>query len=67
MKNSVILAVLLLLSAVMVAEAQRFPGVSLGGGGGQRCGPHICLRGQRCINVRVSCSGAPCSRLYRCA
>ncbi|KAK8775159.1 uncharacterized protein LOC144097169 [Amblyomma americanum] len=66
MKNSAILLALLLLSAVMMTEAQRFNGGFPGQGGGRRCGRQVCRRGQRCIEVPVRCFRAPCPRVFRC-
>ncbi|XP_077486059.1 uncharacterized protein LOC144097173 [Amblyomma americanum] len=65
MKNSAIVLALLLLSAVMVAEAQQFGG-GFPGRGGFRCGRQICRRGQRCIQVPVRCFRPPCRRFFRC-
>ncbi|XP_075741144.1 uncharacterized protein LOC142790000 [Rhipicephalus microplus] len=63
MKKLCIVLAIVLLSSVMLSDAQRFPG---GGLGGLRCGRQVCRRGQRCIEVPVRCFRAPCPRLFRC-
>uniref|UniRef100_A0A6M2CYU0 Putative conserved secreted protein n=1 Tax=Rhipicephalus microplus TaxID=6941 RepID=A0A6M2CYU0_RHIMP len=71
MKNLFLLVAVLLLSAALFTEAQRFPGGGGGGGfprpgGGRRCGNLVCRPRQRCVPQQVQCIRAPCPTLYRC-
>ncbi|XP_077488552.1 uncharacterized protein LOC144099256 [Amblyomma americanum] len=79
MKSLATVLSVVLLSAVLIVEAQRFPGGGgfpgggfSGGpgfprpGGGRRCGSEICHFGQRCIYQQVYCIRAPCPPIPRC-
>ncbi|XP_077541911.1 uncharacterized protein LOC144153981 isoform X2 [Haemaphysalis longicornis] len=67
MKSSAVIFAIVLLSAMLLADAQRFPG-GFGGfpGGRRRCGRVFCRPGQRCILERVVCIRAPCPPIPIC-
>ncbi|KAL1433999.1 hypothetical protein MTO96_001808 [Rhipicephalus appendiculatus] len=68
MKNSTILLAVMLLSSVILADAQLFPGGGGFGrpGGGRICGRQICRFGQRCVYEQLVCIRPPCGRIAVC-
>ncbi|KAK8787281.1 hypothetical protein V5799_022937 [Amblyomma americanum] len=67
MKNlAVVLAVLLF--AVSMVEAQRYPGRSgvERTGPGRRCGEQVCHLGKRCVEMPLLCRGALCLERFHC-